>query len=582
MAVAAMDDGRQPSKYEFEKMVQKSRREAKVLIGQMEHLKNTPDEIVESWLDAVCSVCKANPNRILKFAKRLSSFAASEVGTLVQGLRNLRSKYVNEIGFSHNDVESLARSKLLLEHPVAPKGQKLGGSLMEKYLIEVYVAGLKDQYSVVKVRQDLMQKLSEVSGIGTDFDVSIDPELIVECDGKIILVDIKSPSQESFKATKYSAPLEYQCYLNIGYDIARNLEEPIHFDEVKLAIYNHAERTVEEVNVEVDETLIDEIYEAIAFFKPHILRGVVPATSLSHLEIKSSNDIPDDLLSNISKMNVIKLAISALTDELSDVEAQVNAKTELMQKSLDGNQFKIDIGPSNIRGQINRILDKQAAVGFLLNNRPATEHAEVFQIKNNAAKLEKELIKHLGKEGISHFFEEKYEVKTALTLAKSGKQFDLKQNLKHSFAGSLSEFIEKATIETTASNEQMSLSVAQKQKWDLHSLAEILTTYHDASDVADKTRSMLESRIESYQQSSDFVLAGSCDKRVIEANQDLQNLIDVVRTSVLTDEIESVSPKVKQAVEQAEAELNEEKPYIELPSKSEDRTPNSGPRLITL
>lgn len=561
---------------------------AKAILLQMNHIKNVDIEVLELWLDAVEAV---DPYRIVWHARRCANWGGSEVGTLVQSLRNLKAIYVNQLGFSHNDVETIVKGKLLLDHPVESTGPILGGIIIEPYIIKMYVIQLEKQYESVVVRDDIKKQIADSVSLDGQFGVRMDPDLCVELDGRKFLVDMKAPSESSFKATLYSEPLAYQCQLNIGFDIARNMEEPYVFDGLLLAVYDHSNRSVKEVPVDIDQNLIDEIYDATSFFTPFIERGEIPPTRVNHLEIRSHNDLPDDLIDASSKASAIKLMMSALSEQLLEEEARIARYTNAMTDNLDDN-FKIEIGPSLIRGQTNREFLKEDAYEHLLSITPQEGHSELFKIKNNSVKLQKILKKRVSADTIEGFFADSYEVKHALSLAKSGAQFQLKQDLKSAFGSTLLDYVNQASEVCSIESQIGEDRVPTKQKWDLINLKKAFDAYKDDQVIHDKTKIMLEDRLIAYDREASVNIA---NKKRAGEGADLSTTYSLkqVISSIQNEILEPLNAKVPEKAKALELEADSISDLIEsvslgrvveedkdtADSKIEGRV---GPRLITM
>lgn len=532
--------------------IQEMREEAKAILKKAPQLANTPEKIIESWLDAVQ---KEEPSRMLFHAKRVLNWGGSEVGTLVQAKRNLEAKFANEVGFTHSTVEELARGKLLLDHPSFQLGPTLFGNVIENVAIKMHLASLCEVHDDVKIRWDIMDKMANSLSLHVGFGVRMDPDLVLEVDGKLILTDIKAPSESSYAATKANVPISYDCQLNIGFDIARNLEEPAVFDEIYLGVYDHSSRQVNRINVDINQDLIDEIYEAVELFTPLVLKGTIPNTNLSHLEIKSVSDLPDKFIEATNEISNIKLAISALQDSLAEREAIVEGYTQGMTKSLEGNDFRINVGASTVRGQTCKKLNKEEALKYLKENSPVEEHADLEKIRNNASRLEKELIKKAGKANLVDFYSHEYEIKQKMSTATKGIQSSVRNEMKSALGKNLNNLIEEASKASFQGVAHVEETLANRQKWDLHNISDVITTYQHYQPIAHKTKQMLESRVDSYMESAAFQLAEIGSESVVNANRDLLDVIETIRENVLDPSNNQISKLAREAEEMAEREL---------------------------
>ncbi|OCP68291.1 hypothetical protein [Vibrio parahaemolyticus] len=541
---------------------------ARAILEQVPHLKGVPKERIETWLDAVERI---DPDRMVWHAKRVFNWGGSELGTLVQTLRNLRAEYANELGYSHQNIESLVKSKLLLKAPDKTEGPTLRGSLIEPYVIEMFLHQLREKHASVVVRDDISEQMRKSAINNNHFSIRMDPDLIVEVDDKRILYDIKAPSSAALKSAVYDDPLSYKCQLNGGYDIARKMENPYEFDELKLVVYNHDKGCLDIIDIDIEEDLIEEIYEASSYFTPFVLRGEVPSSKINHLEIVSQNDLPDALVSEISKLSVMKLALQHLTDHIVDTEARIANYTKPMAENFQEN-FQCKIGPAVFKGQSKRTFDKTACYEALVNSTPVSEHAALASIKNNSVKLQKAAKQHLDEAVIADLFYEDYEVKYGLSTAKQGLQHDLKSDLKSVLGQNIDSLLEGTLDVLEVENGIMTEQVPRNQAWDLRDLVRAFENYRHDDSIAGKARVLLEERIEAYGNSAEVALARAVpgqDDGLIESNIQLQGLISKIISNVIEPANANVSETARSLDKKAKAQ-NQHQLDHSVPAESED------------
>lgn len=524
---------------------------AKAILEQIPHLKNTDPEAINSWLTAVES---ADPTRLVFHAKRVANWGGSELGTLVQTLRNLSAEYANQLGFSHQSIEDLVQSKLLLRTPEPPNGPTLRGSLIEPYVCEMYIHHLKQTYTNVVVRDDIAERMRNSGLMQNHFGIRMDPDFVVEVDGKRVLVDFKAPSEKTLRSAIYDDPLSYRCQLNAGYEIARKMEVPYEFDQLMLVVYNHEKGALEEIIIDIDEPLIEEIYEATNYFTPFVLRGEVPSSRINHLEIISQNDLPDELVSEISKHSVLKLALQGITDMLLESEAKIGNYTKPMQAAFHEN-FQCKIGPAIFRGQEKLEFNKQACYEALIEALPTEQHVDLACIKNNSTKLLKLAKQHFTEREIGSFYSTTYEIKHALTTAQKGLQSDLKSDIKTVLGDNISALVGDTLDILDAENGVLTEQVARSQYWDLRNLVKVFDNYREDDAISGKARVLLEERVGGYARSAEVALATAVpgvDDTLIDNNIQLQGLIAKIINDVIEPSNQHVSTKARELEAQAE------------------------------
>ncbi|WP_026960329.1 hypothetical protein [Aliagarivorans taiwanensis] len=404
--------------------LQQLRQEAAFILEQVPHRQVLSDTEVADWLDYMVDNL---PDEILFHARRIGSIGGSEIGTVVQALRDSRATNPAERKFTHSSVQDVMNYKLLRTMPTPSEGQFRRGREMEPIIDRLYEEKLSQLYpnEAVMPRPDLVNKAlaADVEGF-EGLRVQIDK--IWQVGSKIIVVDYKAPSEKAVNAFQYDNSISYDCQLEVGRQLVESIVPAgLTVDEAQLVTLNYQSFELDVYAGYRDDELVYDIKEACGLFIAARDKGEVPSYAMPLHHIGDPQDYPEDIRDALFKYSIAKVTAKLAASLANDCEAKFTPYLANMANAV-GNVFTTQFGALNVKGQSRQVIDKAAALKDLST---ALTDEQLEGIGKNNSKLIKAL-KETFPDGFGRYITDEFEIKAANTLAKKGAQKELLNDIE--------------------------------------------------------------------------------------------------------------------------------------------------------
>lgn len=417
-------------------MMQESLRNRMMSVIQaLPQRKQIRDTDLQIWVD---SVLENQPNNALFLVNRLGHIGGSDIGVLVQALRNRSAQYISDNGHSHRSDFDIVNDKLLRTIPQVSTGGLKRGSIFEKAVAKEYEQVLRSKYKSVVRRTDIKEAIvSNASKVFPWARVQVDD--VFQVDGKLILVDYKIPSENGFKQFKYLEPLMYQCQVLLGSMIASELGYQI--DELYVLPFDTENCEFLFLNVEQSEELKSEIKEAGEYYYGLVLEGKMPPPNFPNYSIQGQDDLDKDLVKLINIDSVLRLLSLEIAKVQETIAPQLDSGLKKVYAAMQHNEnFRINVGCQNLTGTHKRTLDKASVKEFLLEK--GFELSEVEKASKRSDQLIKLLKKVLPKEDEhEQFYTKDYQLNIGLIRDKSGPRFEFRSIVSDELASKITSIV---------------------------------------------------------------------------------------------------------------------------------------------
>jgi hypothetical protein len=280
------------------------------------------------WIERVKAI---DPQKLGWHIQRAGGIGGSEIGTLISwAFGDFKSR---------GNAGRLAKQKLLMLPPDRPNDDMARGLFLEPHIRAVFETRLTADGHDWKRRDDL-EVLAQDSVHPAYPWLRGSMDGIYEIDNKIILVDFKSPSEESLdNCLRYKNYDDYRAQLNHYALVCEGAD--IIIDDMALVLYDYRRAGTIGVHVEpiaLDPGLQQKIVEAgNDFWNEFVMKGLVPDTATRQL-VRPVGGVPEDLELMARKAILYKVTgehvIKQYEEIRHDIANRVNGIGQLGQGSL--------------------------------------------------------------------------------------------------------------------------------------------------------------------------------------------------------------------------------------------------------
>lgn len=336
------------------------------------------------WIERV----KAIDPRIAWHIKRAGGIGGSEIGTLISwAFGDFKSR---------GSAGRLAKQKLFMLPPDRPNDDMARGVFLEPHIRAVFEARLTADGHDWKRRDDLEEAVvNSVHPAYPWLRGSMDG--IYEIDGKTILVDFKSPSEDALdNCLRYKNYDDYRAQLNHYFLVCEGAD--ITIDSMALVLYDYRRAGTIGVHVEpiaIEPALQQKIVQAGSdFWNEFVMKGAVPDTATRQL-VRPVGGIPDDLEEMAKKAILYKVtaehALKQYEEVRRDIANRVSMIGELGQGSLmlgsfDGEENGMLVVTAKKTLVPEQAIERLVDLGYDENAIKELKGEEQYKDANNAFK----------------------------------------------------------------------------------------------------------------------------------------------------------------------------------------------------
>lgn len=361
-----------------------------------------PVERREKWVNRVVLI---EGDRVLWHAKRLRGFGSSEIGTMVQGLRD-PAQY-----FHFSSPRDVVAAKLMIDAPDGGSGDTRRGTAMEDVIRDMFRKQCRGFG-----RDDIMEAMSRVI-IGDHPWMVGNPDDVVQVGSSIFLTDYKCPRASTLERYQEdgSVNFDYACQLHHLSLIMMETPYP-QIDDRLLVSLDFNNWTLDIAKIDWDEELANDILKAgDMYWNEYVLKGLLPP-------IPERNDfditeLPTEVVGLIKDCAKELSLVEGIARVAKDLSGNLKTRIQTVMSSYKLGNKKLSVAAVNITADpvyqhdnIRRLLDRN---GFEVSNYDQENEEHI--------KLALEALKDCGEDLTTCVSED---ISVAITRARKGKQFD--------------------------------------------------------------------------------------------------------------------------------------------------------------